>query len=150
VSLTTDSRGVLVRCPSCGRTNRLGHAHLDRRLRCGTCHVELPAPAEPIVVADVAVFDSLVARSPLPLVVDFWAPWCSPCRWMAPELEKAATHVAGSALIVKVDIDAVPALGERFHIRSVPTLAVFRGGREVSRSAGAKSAPDIEALVHGT
>jgi thioredoxin len=84
------------------------------------------------------------------LVVDFWAPWCSPCRRMAPELEKAATHVAGSALIVKVDIDAVPALGERFRIRSVPTLAVFRGGREVSRFAGARSASDIEALVHGT
>jgi len=93
------------------------------------------------------VFDALVAGSPLPVVVDFWAPWCGPCRTMAPELEKAAQRLAGRALTVKVNTDAEPELGQRFRIMSIPTIAVFRDGREVTRAAGARPAADIEALV---
>lgn len=96
---------------------------------------------------DAATFDALVASSPLPVVVDFWAPWCGPCRMMAPELDKVATGAAGEWLIVKVNTDAVPELGERFRIRSIPTLAIFHGGREIHRAAGARSAGDIRTLV---
>ena len=96
---------------------------------------------------DAASFDALIAMTPVPVLVDFWAPWCGPCRMMAPEIEKAARRMAGAALVVKVDTDAVPELGERFGIRSIPTLAVFRNGREASRVSGTRSASDIEALV---
>jgi thioredoxin 2 len=92
-------------------------------------------------------FEREVLASEQPVLVDFWAPWCGPCRMMAPELDKVAKGAAGEWLILKVNTDAVPELGERFMIRSIPTLAVFQGGREVHRAAGARSAGDIRALV---
>ena len=147
-SLVSDHHGVLVRCPSCGKTNRQRYPHLDRTIRCGNCHATLPPPAEPVEAPDAASFDALVSESAVPVLVDFWAPWCAPCRAMAPELEKVARTMAGDALVVKVNTDAVPELGERFHIRSIPTIAVFRGGREVSRVAGARPASEIQALVN--
>ena len=145
--MNLDDRGVLAACPSCGTRNRLRYATLDRTTRCAKCHTTLPAAAEPIEIPSSAVFDRLVAESPIPIVVDFWAPWCGPCRMVAPELQKVASAMAGEALVVKVNTDEQPELGERFRIRSIPTLAVFRGGREVSRVAGARPAADIQALV---
>ena len=144
---TLDRSGVLVTCPSCGKTNRLRYATLASAARCGACRTPLTAPAEPVEVADAAAFDALIASSALPVVVDFWAPWCGPCRTMAPELDKVAKGAAGEWLIVKVDTDAVPELGERFRIRSIPTLAIFQGGRQVHSAAGARSAADIRSLV---
>ena len=88
-----------------------------------------------------------MAQSALPLIVDFWAPWCAPCRMVAPELAKVAARNAGRYLVVKVNTDALPDLGERFAVRSIPTMAVFAGGREVARTAGARPAEDIEAFV---
>ena len=146
-SLISDQRGVLTRCTSCGKTNRLRYPTLDRPTRCGNCHVMLTPPAEPVEAPDAATFDALVEQTTIPVVVDFWAPWCAPCRAMAPELEAVARNMAGQALVVKVNTDGVPELGERFRIRSIPTLAVFRGGREVSRVSGARPAADIQALV---
>ena len=142
-----DSAGVLVVCSSCGKTNRLRYESLGHATRCGACHLMLNAPAEPIEVSSVATFDAVIASSALPVVVDFWAPWCGPCRMMAPELEKVAGGAAGEWLILKVNTDAVPELGERFRIRSIPTLGVFQGGRLVQSAAGARSAADIRALV---
>jgi thioredoxin 2 len=147
MALTSDDRGVLVRCPSCGKTNRLPYPHLNRTIQCGHCHATLSAPAAPIDAASAGAFDALISQSPLPVVVDFWAPWCGPCLAMAPEVEKVAQRTAGQALVVKVDTDAVPDLGERFGIRSIPTVAVFRSGREVAREAGARPAADIQALL---
>lgn len=92
-------------------------------------------------------FQVEVLKSDQPVLVDFWAPWCGPCRMMAPELEKVAKEAAGQWLVVKVDTEAVPELGERFRIRSIPTLALFRGGREVNRVAGARPAADIRMFV---
>ena len=93
------------------------------------------------------LFDALVRAAALPVIVDFWAPWCGPCRMVAPELERVAADNAGRYLVVKVNTDAVPELGERFRIRSIPTMAVFEGGREVARTSGARPAADIERFV---
>ena len=147
MSLHSDSQGVIARCSSCGKSNRLRYENLDRAIRCGNCHTTLPPPSEPVEAANVAAFDTIVQQSPVPVVVDFWAPWCGPCRMMAPELETAARDMAGRALVVKVNTDAVPELGERFRIMSIPTLAVFRQGREITRVSGVRPAADIEALA---
>ena len=142
-----DQTGVLVSCTACGKTNRLRYETLGHATRCGACREALGAPAEPIEVPDASTFDAVIASSALPVVVDFWAPWCGPCRMMAPELDKVAASAAGEWLIVKVNTDAVPELGERFRIRSIPTLGVFHRGRLVHSAAGARSAPDIRSLV---
>ena len=142
-----DRSGVLVACPSCGKTNRLRYATLGSASRCGACQTPLSAPAEPVEVSDAATFDALISSSALPVVVDFWAPWCGPCRMMAPELEKVAKDAMGQWLIVKVNTDAVQELGERFRIRSIPTLAIFQGGRQIHSAAGARAAADIRALM---
>jgi len=145
--LTLDHRGVRVGCPACGRINRRQYATVERPTRCGQCHADLPAVDAPVECPDASSFDALIAGSALPVVVDFWAPWCGPCRMMAPQFEQAARSLAGRALLVKVDTDAVPDLGARFGIRSSPTLAVFRGGHESGRVAGVQSASAIEAMA---
>jgi thioredoxin 2 len=147
MALSSDDRGVLVQCPSCGQMNRLGYRHLDRTIRCAKCHTNLPAPAAPVEVASAAAFDALVAQSPVPVLVDFWAPWCGPCRMMAPEVDKLARQTTGHALIVKVDTDSVPELGERFGIRSIPTVAVFKNGQVVVRESGARPAAALQDLL---
>lgn len=142
-----DTRGIVVACASCGQKNRLAYGRLSEAVRCGKCKVALHAPATPLDVASAAEFDALIEHASLPVVVDYWAPWCGPCRMVAPEIEKVASRRAGRAVVVKVNTDQIPELGERFGIRSIPTLAVFAGGREVTRFVGARPAEDIERLV---
>ncbi len=141
---TLDDRGVIVSCPNCGKRNRVP---FGREAKCGSCSAPLDSPGEPIEVPSVQSFDALITSSTKPVVVDFWAPWCGPCRMVAPELAKVASSHAGSWIVVKVNTDALPELGDRFAIRSIPTMAVFAGGREVARTAGARPAADIEAFV---
>ena len=146
--LNLDSKGIIAACPSCGQRNRQPFARLSQT-RCGKCHAPLAAPAEPIETPDAAAFDAAIAASAIPVIVDFWAPWCGPCRMVAPELARVAAANAGRYLVLKVNTDAIPELGERFAIRSIPTMAVFAGGREKGRTSGARPAADIEAFVAG-
>ena len=145
--MTLDANGVLLSCPSCGTTNRLRYDGLDRATRCPKCRTHLPRPNDPIDVQSTADFDAVVNSSSLPIVVDFWAAWCGPCRMVAPEIKKAAEHLAGKALVLKVDTDANPELSSRFGIRSIPTIGVFANGREVNRVSGVRAAAAIEAMV---
>jgi len=144
---TLDDRGIIVACPHCGQKNRFAYERLGQAVRCAACKTTLSPLAEPIEVDSSAHFDALVAHSSLPVVVDYWAPWCGPCHMVAPEIQKVAARQAGRFLVVKVNTDALSDLGQRFGIRSIPTLAVFGGGRELARTSGARPASDIEAFV---
>src|SRR5690349_14149247 len=146
-SVQMDERGVIMTCPSCQQRNRVPHGHSGKCKNCGTM---LPASAEPIEVPTAEAFDALVSASEIPVVVDFWAPWCGPCRMVAPELARVAASHAGEYLILKVNTDAIPELGERFGIRSIPTMAVFEGGKERARTAGARPAAEIEAFIQSS
>jgi thioredoxin 2 len=145
MALQIDDRGVIVACSGCGRRNRVPYA--AREAKCGGCGAALGPRGAPLDVPDAPAFDALISASPIPVLVDFWAPWCAPCRVVAPELERVAAANAGRLYVAKVNTDAVPELGERFRIRSIPTMAVFEGGREVSRTSGARPAPEIEGFV---
>jgi thioredoxin 2 len=142
-----DERGVVVSCPACGRGNRLAYASLDKQTRCGQCRTALAPPAFPVEAPSSAAFDAAAAQSALPLIVDFWAPWCGPCRMVAPELERVARANAGRWLVVKVNTDEQQELGARFRVRSIPTLAVVFRGRELAREAGVRPANEIERLA---
>jgi thioredoxin 2 len=141
-----DDRGIITRCPSCQQRNRVPYGRVGK---CKSCGEALPSSAEPMEVPSTTAFDALVNASKLPVVVDFWAPWCGPCRMVAPELARVAANNAGRYVIVKVNTDALPELGDRFTIQSIPTMAVFADGREVARTAGARPAADIEAFIKG-
>jgi thioredoxin 2 len=145
--LELDQRGVVVACSHCGKKNRLAFERLAEAVRCGECKQPLPPVSTPLEAGSTADFDRLVSQASIPIVVDFWAPWCGPCRMVAPELVKVAARANGRFLIVKVNTDVLADLGERFGIRSIPTLAVFIGGRVAARTAGARPAADIEAFV---
>ena len=146
-ALPMDDRGLILTCPACGQKNRLAYERLGDEVRCGQCKQALKPPSEPVEIHSTADFDRLVSRSSLPVVVDYWAPWCGPCRMVAPELQKVAARQAGNVIVVKVNTDELADLGQRYNIRSIPTLAVFAGGKEAARSAGARPAEDIEALI---
>jgi thioredoxin 2 len=150
-TLELDDRGVLLACAACGQANRLTYEQLDDPMRCGRCKQAIRMSAGPFDIGSVADFDRLVARSSLPIVVDYWAPWCGPCRMVAPELEKVAARNAGRLIVAKVNTDVLTELGQRYGIRSIPTMAVFAEGRELARTSGARPAADIEDFVaHAT
>src|ERR1700680_3388688 len=117
--INLDDRGVVVACTQCGQKNRLAYERLSGAVRGGNCKTTLSAPGSPIEVKSSADFDRLIARSSLPVVVDYWAPWCGPCRMVAPELEKVAAKQAGRAIVVKVNTDELADLGQRYQIRSI-------------------------------
>jgi thioredoxin 2 len=145
-----DNKGVVVQCSACGQRNRLPYSRLAAQTRCGKCRTPLSPPHEPIETPDASAFDAAIAASDVPVVVDFWAPWCGPCRMVAPELARVAAANPGRYLILKVNTDAIPELGERFAVRSIPTMALFAGGRERGRTVGVRPAAEIEAFIQST
>ncbi len=142
-----DNRGLLVICPKCGQRNRLKYEALKRPFRCGKCQMELHSPGDPVDVKGDLVFDALVSRSALPVLVDFWAPWCGPCKMVAPEVRKVANETAGRVLVAKVNTEEVPSLAQRFRITAIPTMVLFMNGFEVARQAGAIPAPSIRKFI---
>jgi thioredoxin 2 len=146
-TMKLDDDGILIACGSCGTMNRLKYARLEQSAQCGKCKTALPRPNKPIDVPDAGVFDAAISKASVPVLIDFWATWCGPCHMMAPEIDKVAERAAGRALILKVDTEANPKLSDRYGIRSIPTVMIFQGGKQVQRTAGVQPAATLEQLL---
>ena len=134
---------LMVRCPACEAVNRVPKSRIEQGLApiCGKCKAQLPL-SRPQPVTDVT-FGQEVERSPVPVLVDAWAPWCGPCHMIAPVIDELATELAGRVRVVKLNVDDNPRTAERFNLRSIPTLLVLKDGREVDRLVGVQPKQEI-------
>lgn len=151
-SLTSDSRGVILTCPACGTANRVAYTRLGQSGRCGTCKADLPAAVAPVEVSSAESFAALAGQGGLPVLVDFWAEWCGPCKMIAPVLDELAAEYVGKARIAKVNIDDGDnaKIAARFNIQSIPTFLVFKGGQVVAQFVGiAGGKPKLKSLLDG-
>ena len=137
-----NSDGLVRACAACGAKNRVPLEHLADTGKCGGCKAALPPIADPLDV-DARLFDQIVAAAPVPVLVDFWATWCPPCRMAAPHVKKLAAEMAGKALVLKVDTDQHPELAGRYEVRGIPNFVVIKHGQVVSQQAGLVPAAEM-------
>src|SRR5690242_17279283 len=131
-------------CAECQAVNRIPVRHLADTGRCGRCKAALPPHASPIEVTSDGMFDEIVNGARVPVLVDFWATWCGPCRAVAPEVKKAAHNLAGRAVVLKVDTEALGEVARRYQVTSIPNFAVFHAGRLVRQRVGPVDARQLE------
>jgi thioredoxin 2 len=145
--MSASTEALLIRCPACGATNRVPHEKLDGHHQpvCGRCKTALPATTQPVIVTD-ATFANEVERSPVPVLVDLWAPWCGPCRMLTPIMEQLAAELAGRVRIAKLNVDENPQTSSRFGVQSIPTMLIFKDGQMIERMVGAM--PKAEIMRH--
>ncbi len=142
---TTNAKQAVLPCTACGKLNRVDLSRAEAQPKCGTCRVPLVLEA-PVVLTD-ANFDTVINNSTVPVMVDFYADWCGPCKMMAPVFAQFAKQQRGQAIVAKVDTDRNPGVAARYAIRSIPTIALLKDGKEVARQVGAVPMGPLEQMV---
>jgi thioredoxin 2 len=142
---TTNAKQAVLPCTACGKLNRVDLSRAEAQPKCGTCRVPLVLEA-PVVLTD-ANFDTVINNSTVPVMVDFYADWCGPCKMMAPVFAQFAKQQRGQAIVAKVDTERNPGVAARFAIRSIPTIALLKHGKEVARQVGAVPMGQLEQMV---